>query len=196
MSYDQKDLLEFALDLYEKTKETGLSSYWNKDRLETVLEAIKKINPGELSPFSHTGRDKKNQQENLQKNPQEDENHLFWKQETNPPQNAVTEPGQAGNVSPVSIYETAMDVNVQAILPGIVSHEDLHLLISQEVIELFGAKVPPGGSNPVDNFHKIIRLPATVEPSGATATYRKGLLSLSVPKKKPDPPKRIPVKFE
>jgi HSP20 family molecular chaperone IbpA len=177
--YDQKDLLKFALDLYEKTKETGLSGYWNKDRLETVLEAIKKITPDELSPFADTGRDKKNQQE-----------------EANPPQNAVPEPGRIGNVSPVSIYETAMDVNVQAVLPGIVSHEDLHLLISQEVIELFGAKVPPGGSNPVDNFHKVIRLPATVEPAEATATYRKGLLSLSVHKKKPDPPKRIPVKFE
>lgn len=190
MSYDQKDLLKFALDLYQRTKETGLSNSLNKDGLDAVLEAIKKINPSELSPSSLTGGGKKNEQG--------DENQLFWKQEASPPQSGATGAGQtkAENVTPISIYETTRDVNFQAILPGIVSHENLHLLISQEAIELYGARVSPGGSNPVDNFHKTIRLPAMVDPAGAAATYRNGLLSLSVPKKKPDPPTRISVKFE
>ncbi|MDD4237490.1 MAG: Hsp20 family protein [Desulfotomaculaceae bacterium] len=186
MSYNQKDLLKFALDLFQKINKPGFSDSLNKD----VLEVLKTINVSELPPSSLTGGEKKNQQE--------DENQLFWKQEASLPQNDASGPGQTKveNVSPVSIYETTRDVNLQAILPGIVSHEDLHLLISQEAIELYGARVPPGDNNPVDYFHKIIRLPATVEPSGATATYHNGLLALSVPKKKPDPPLRVSVKFE
>lgn len=197
MSFEQKDLLKFALDLFQKTKETGSNNYWSKDGLEAILEAIKKIYPGELSPSSLTGRDKKSQQEHLHKDPMEDENQTFWKQNYSSSQNGALGHGQTmGDVSPVSIYETSRDVNIQAILPGIVSPEDLHLLISQEVIELYGIRVPPGGSKPVDNFHKTIRLHATVEPARATAAYRKGLLSLSVPKKKPDPPAQISVKFD
>lgn len=198
MSFEQKDLLKLALDLFQKTKETGSNNYWSKDGLEAILEAIKKIYPGELSPSSLTGRDRKNHEEHLQQDPMENENQTFWKQDYSSSQNGAFGSGQtgAGLVSPVSIYETARDVNLQAILPGIVSPEDLHLLISQEVIELYGVRVPPGGSNPVDNFHKTIRLPATVEPAKATAAYRKGLLSLSVPKKKPDPPLQISVKFD
>jgi hypothetical protein len=124
VSYDQKDLLKFALDLYQRTKDTGLINNWNKDGLESLLEVIKGINPSELVSSTLTGGEKKtNQQKPLQSNPQEDENHIFWKQETSPFQNSTTGSGQskAGNVSPISIYETTRDVSIQAILPGIAS---------------------------------------------------------------------------
>lgn len=195
MSYDQKDLLKFALDLYQKTKGTGLNT---NNGLGAILEAVTKINPSELTPSSLNSEDKKNRQENLQNKLQEDKNHLFWKEGIRTPQSSVggTEQSNTRNVSPISIYETIKDINIQAILPGVVSHKDLHVLISPEVIELYGTKVRPGDSNQVDNFYKIIRLPAAADPSGATATYRNGLLSISISKKEPALPRRVPVRFD
>jgi len=199
MSFDQKDWLKYALDLYEKAKETGLINNWGQEDLSSLREMADKFNNftgmGPVQP----GKGKQIQKEAVLKEG-ETEGGSFWQQEGPPHSGAFTQ-GTIKNsyAPPISIYETVKEINVHAILPGIASKDDLNILLSQEAMELSGTRTAVGflGDKKInENFYRMVRLPAPVEPSGATASYRNGFLYIRIPKKNHPSPVKITVKFE
>ncbi|OPX87042.1 Hsp20/alpha crystallin family protein [Pelotomaculum sp. PtaB.Bin117] len=200
MSFNQKDWLKNALDLYEKAKDTGLINNWGTDDLNSLREMADKFN--NLTGMSPVQPDKGEQiQKEAVSKEEETESESFWKQESVSPHSGAFASGATKNsfTPPISIYETVKEVSIQAILPGIVSKDDLNILLSQEAMELSGARTAVRfleSKKTNDNFYRIVRLPAPVEPSGATASYRNGFLYIRVPKKNYPSPIKIMVKFE
>ncbi len=200
MSFDQKDWLKYALDLYEKARDTGLINNWGQEDLNSLKEMADKFNN-----FAGMGTVQPGKGEQIQKDAVfkevEAEGGSFWQQESGPPHSGVFTPGTKKNsfAPPISIYETVKEVNVHAILPGIASRDDLNILLSQEAMELSGTRTAVGflGDKKInENFYRMVRLPAPVEPSGAVASYRNGFLYISIPKKNNPSPIKITVKFE
>lgn len=197
MDFYNKDWLKFALDLYEKTRGMGLMNNWDKDKLGSLIEMASKFNFSGPDP---NGKGGKFQQEAGPMDQERATDEVFWRQESAPPYGSAFTSGAAkgGYAPPISIYETGKEVNIHVILPGVASKEDLVLFLSREALELSGARAAGGfsGDKRNENFYKMIRLPAPVEPSGATAIYRNGFLYIHAPKKSHLPPQKIEVKFE
>lgn len=200
MSFNQKDWLKYALDLYEKAKETGLINNWGQEDLSSLREVADKFDN-----LTGMGSVQANKGEQIQKEAVikegETEGESFWQQESGPPHSGAFTSGAIKNsfAPPISIYETVKEVNVQAILPGIASKDDLSILISQEAMELSGTRTAVGflgDKKTNEDFYRIVRFPAPVEPSRATASYRNGSLYIRVPKKNHPSPIKIMVKFE
>ena len=200
MDLNNKDWLKFALDLYEKTKEMGLINNWDKGGLESLIETAGRFNstgPGPTQP----SKGGKIQQESELTDQEKAENEAFWQQESGSPHGITFGAGatNSGHDPPISVYESAREVSVHVILHGIASRDDLVLLLSHEALELSGTRIVggfSGGDKRNEKFHRIVRLPAPVDPSGATAIYRNGFLYMNAPKKNRLSPLKIEVKFE
>ncbi len=200
MNFQNKDWLKFALELYEKTKDMGFTNDLNKGGLESLIDVANKFTS---TGFSHTQPDKgeKIQQEAGFTDQEKVESEVFWQQESGPVHSGTFESGatKSGYNAPVSVHETTNEISIHVILPGISSRDDLNLLLSHEALELSGTRTAvgfSGGNKGTENFYKKLRLPALVDPSGATATYRNGFLYIRVPKKNLLSPLKIEVKFE
>lgn len=200
MDLNNKDWLKFALDLYGKTKEMGLINNLGMDGLDSLIETAGRFNstgPGPTQP----GKGEKIQQESKLTDQEKAENEIFWQQESGSPHDKTFGVGatNSGYDPPISVYESAKEVSVHVILPGIASRDNLVLLLSHEALELSGTRIVggfSGGDKRNEKFYRIVRLPVPVEPSGANATYRNGFLYLNAPKKNRLFPLRIEVKFE
>jgi HSP20 family protein len=77
---------------------------------------------------------------------------------------------------------------VTADLPG-VNAEDLALTLAGDVLTL-------KGEDGKDTFLRTVRLPMPVDASGVTATYKTGVLVVTLPKTPAVPATTIPVKTE
>jgi|GEM_PF-1574856 len=200
MSFNQKDWLKYALDLYEKAKDMGLINNWGQEDLNSLREMTDKFN--NLTSMGSVKPDKGKQvQKEMVIKEGETESENFWQQESDPTHGGVFNTGATGNsfAPPICIYETVKEVNVHVTLPGIASRDDLNILLSQEAVELSGTRTVAGflgGQKINENFYKIVRFPVAVEPSGATARYRNGFLYIRVPKKNNPSPVKIVAKFE
>ncbi|NLI12895.1 Hsp20/alpha crystallin family protein [Pelotomaculum propionicicum] len=200
MNFQNKDWLKFALELYEKTKDMGFTNYWDKGGLESLIDVANKFTS---TGIGHTQPDKgeKIQQEASFTDQEKIENEVFWQQETGPVHSGTFVSGatKSGYNVPVSVHETNNEISIHVIIPGIASRDDLNLLLSHEALELSGVRTAvgfSGGDKRIENFYKKVRLPALVDPSGATATYRNGFLYIRVPKKSLLSPLKMEVKFE
>jgi len=200
MGFDQKDWLQYAFELYAKAKDMGLMNNWGQEDLNSLREVADKFNN-----FTGTGSGQPSKGEQIQKEAVSQEEEMeggsFWQQESGPsPGSPFPRDAKKNSFAPpISIYETAREVNVDAILPGIASRDDLNIVLSQEAMELSGTRATAGlfgGKKTNENFYKIIRLPAPVDPSGATASYRKGFLYIRAPKKNHPSPIKLTVQFE
>jgi HSP20 family protein len=100
-------------------------------------------------------------------------------------------PELMGEVSPsVDIYEEGNSVVVKAEVPG-VKREDLDLVLTEDTISISGHKKSEEAVHRHD-FHRVersfgsftrrLRLPATVVPDKAKATFKDGVLEVVVPK--------------
>lgn len=200
MNFQNKDWLKFALELYEKTKDMGFTNNWDKGGLESLIDVANKFTS--TGP-SHTQPDKGEiiQQEASVTDQEKVENEVFWQQESGPVNSGTFESGEtkSGYNTPVSVHETTNEISIHVILPGIASRDDLNLLLSHEALELSGTRTDvgfSGGNKGTENFYKKVRLPALVDPSGATATYHNGFLYIRIPKENRLSPLKIKVKFE
>lgn len=107
----------------------------------------------------------------------------------------------------VDVHEMGKTVEVQADLPGLTEKDiDLTLSASGDVLTLRGEKKADwtdtqGGTHRREryfgSFSRSIPLPHAVELKGATATFKQGVLTVSLPKQARSAqhaPKRIPIK--
>jgi len=101
----------------------------------------------------------------------------------------------------VDMHETKDELVVTAELPGM-SDKDIKLSIDGDVLSLQGERaqaqdVKPEGSYRGERwygkFERAMRLPFPVQADKVTATYRDGVLTVTMPKVEEIKPKEIPI---
>ncbi len=102
----------------------------------------------------------------------------------------------------VDVVETESEVIVRAELPG-VSEDDLELSVSGDQLTLSGQKAAPSDPDTSEvhrreircgAFRRSVRLPDGVDAERAEAALTRGVLTLRLPKTRPEPLRRIPVR--
>jgi len=100
------------------------------------------------------------------------------------------------------VYQTADDIVVQSMVAG-VNPNDLHVSITREMVTISGNRGQSRGVRDEDYFYKelywgpfsrTILLPQEIEPEGAEAIEKNGLLTLRLPKIDKDKRQEIKVK--
>jgi HSP20 family protein len=91
----------------------------------------------------------------------------------------------------IDVYETPTEMVVKAAVPG-TDPKDVEISVEEDVLTIKGESRHEEESNE-DNFlrrelrygafHRALRLPPTVDPEKATATFEHGMLKLTLPKK-------------
>lgn len=118
-------------------------------------------------------------------------------------------PGDGGlaafSFSPrVDVSETDKEVRVSAELPGM-DEKDITVEMDDEAITIRGerkAEKEEKGKNwytreqSYGSFHRMIPLPASVAGEKANAKFRKGVLTITVPKKEEEQARRKAIKIE
>ena len=113
--------------------------------------------------------------------------------------------GEEGQWLPaVDISETAKEVIVRAELPGM-ELDDIDVSLSGNMLKIQGERKQETEEED-ENFHKVersygafvrtIQLPAEVDPDGVKATYKKGVLTVKMPKTKAEAMKKIEIQTE
>jgi HSP20 family protein len=99
------------------------------------------------------------------------------------------------------IYETETDLVLQADLPGF-SAKDIDIVVENNVLTIrgerqFDAKVPPEGLHRMERsygkFSRSFTLPASVDAQKIQASYKNGVLSVTLAKAEHARPKRIQI---
>lgn len=90
----------------------------------------------------------------------------------------------------VDVYQTEDDIVVRSIIGG-VSIDDIDIQVTKDMITIKGARKPEEHIHPEDYFHrelywgafsKGVILPVDVDPEGAKANYKNGVLTIKLPK--------------
>ncbi|MBI5017007.1 MAG: Hsp20/alpha crystallin family protein [Deltaproteobacteria bacterium] len=104
----------------------------------------------------------------------------------------------------VDIYETGDDFVLVAEVPGM-TQEDIHLEITDDVLVVRGERPSATGEashryhrveRPNGLFQRAFRLPAVVDPGGVTASYRDGILCVTLPKREAARSRPVSVQVE
>ncbi|MBX5436233.1 MAG: Hsp20/alpha crystallin family protein [Alicyclobacillaceae bacterium] len=104
----------------------------------------------------------------------------------------------------VDVRETATDVIVTAEIPGLESKDDVNITVHDNHLHLYGRinrTVERQGENVYHSeryfgqFSRTIPLPAAVDENRAKATYRNGILEVTIPKAERQAGRRIDVDF-
>lgn len=118
------------------------------------------------------------------------------------PARIVAEAVNAGSgvrAMPLEIYQTPDDVVVKALLPG-VSPEHLTVTYEQGVLTLQGATEPPAAHDNwtwharefgYGRFARAISLPVAIDADRAQASFKDGILTLTLPKAPTAKPRQI-----
>lgn len=111
-----------------------------------------------------------------------------------------------GSVPALDMYETDRDLVVEAEVPGY-SPQDIQVQVSPDVLVLRG-KVSSSREERGEGYYvkereagtftRTVRLPAEVVPDGASARYKNGVLTITIPKKDPESRRvhNVPVESE
>mgnify|MGYP003694072325 CR=1 FL=1 len=101
----------------------------------------------------------------------------------------------------VDMYETKDDLVVTAELPG-VNEKEVQLSITGDVLSLRGERTPESGHQPGEfppgerwygRFERHLSLPISVQADKVKATYRDGVLTVTLPKAEEIKPKSIKI---
>ena len=104
----------------------------------------------------------------------------------------------------IDVFETADSILLTAEIAG-VEKDDLELEINSRAIRISGKRTPMPSSNDgryrlaeiqYGVFERIMHLPVTIDPEKVTASYKKGLLQVSLTKVTCDTSYRIPIADE
>jgi HSP20 family protein len=107
----------------------------------------------------------------------------------------------ASNYMPLDIYETADDLVVRAVVPG-VAPDGIDIQVQAGVLTIRAKSdepsVPDGATWLVrevtpGEFIRQVTLPRTIEADGASSTFEQGVLTLTLPKSGEAKPKQIKV---
>jgi HSP20 family protein len=110
----------------------------------------------------------------------------------------------AGFSPKVDVVETEKEVKVSAELPGM-DEKDLAVEMDEDAVTIRGerkSEQEEKGKNwyrreqSYGTFHRRIPLPATVEGAKATAKFKKGVLTVTVPKREEEHARRKGIKIE
>ncbi|MCL6517688.1 Hsp20/alpha crystallin family protein [Alicyclobacillus sp.] len=109
-----------------------------------------------------------------------------------------------GTMPRVDVRETPTQVIVTAEIPGLERKEDVNIVIHDRHLHLSG-EIHRTHEEKGENLHRAERyygqfsrtvpLPAAVEEEGAKATYRNGILEITLPKSRTQVGRRIDVDF-
>jgi len=107
-----------------------------------------------------------------------------------------------GHIVPsVDVGETGSQVVVRADLPGM-DLEDIDVSVTKDLLTIRGHKKQERQESGVDfhiierssgSFSRSIRLPAAVDEQSVSATYKKGVLEVVLPKREPASEKKIEI---
>ena len=110
--------------------------------------------------------------------------------------------GEAGEWPSVDVSETEKDILVKGDVPGMEA-KDIHVSIDGNVLTLQGERKQEKEQKG-KNFHRVersygsfsrsINLPAVVAQQKAKASYKRGILKVTLPKTQKGPAKKIEVK--
>jgi HSP20 family protein len=104
----------------------------------------------------------------------------------------------------VDVSETDKEVKVSAELPGM-DEKDIHVEMDDDAITIRGERreeKEDQGRNWYSReqsygaFHRVIALPASVDGAKAVAKFKKGVLTVTVPKRREEQTKRKTIKIE
>lgn len=95
------------------------------------------------------------------------------------------------SIPAVDIYETADALVMKADMPG-VAESDLRVEIEQGVLTLEG--IFRRGGKGSTAYSRQFRLPEAIDPEGADAALKDGVLTLRLPKSEAAKPRRVAVK--
>ena len=102
----------------------------------------------------------------------------------------------------VIVSATDETLIVRAEIPGM-KLEDFEIRVSGEILTVQGTRITGEGleggwyhrrERESGGFSRAIRLPAEVEGEAAEASYKAGVLTITLPLRKPAKPRQIPVK--
>lgn len=102
----------------------------------------------------------------------------------------------------VDVYQTNDHIVVQSMVAGVMP-EDLNVSITREMVTISGKRDLPRGVREEDHFYKelywgpfsrTILLPQEIEPDGAEALEKNGLLTIKLPKIDKDKRQQIKVR--
>ena len=109
--------------------------------------------------------------------------------------------GSAGLYPPVNVFDAADAFVVKAELPG-VTPEQVQIEVENETLTLRGARAfsEPSGEaayhrreRGVGQFRRVVRLPGRLDPEGANAEYRNGVLTVRIAKARETRPRRVEI---
>jgi len=101
----------------------------------------------------------------------------------------------------MDIYDSKDNILVKAEVPGM-QKEDITVTVQNNVLTIQGEKKKKTESKDrsiireehfYGSFHRSVSLPAHVEPAKVTASYKDGVLEITLPKKEESKPKQIKV---
>ena len=102
----------------------------------------------------------------------------------------------------INVWESGLDVIVTAELPGI-DPENLNISITNESLTLSGLRDPERlkegevyhrQERNHGHFSRTINLPFVVDAGKADAAYKKGILTIALPRAEKEKPKKIAIK--
>ena len=113
--------------------------------------------------------------------------------------------GEEGEWLPaIDLSETAKEIIVKAELPGM-DPEDIDVTLTGNTVKIQGERKQEKEEEG-ENFHKVersygafvrtIQLPVEVDPDNVKATYKKGVLTLRMPKTKAETMKKVEISTE
>lgn len=123
---------------------------------------------------------------------------------TRPLEWALATPVRAAFTPRVDVSETEKEVRVSAELPGL-DRKDVSVELDEDELTVSGEKKDDAkeiGKNwyrreqSYGTFSRVIPLPATVEADKAKATFKKGVLTITLPKREEEQPKRKSIEIE
>lgn len=103
---------------------------------------------------------------------------------------APAEVSKAGARRPrIDVQQTDAELRVSAELPG-VEREDIEVSLDGDVLAIRGQRAARAEGeaihreSPRGHFERSLRLPAWVDPEGARAVYRRGVVTVTLPRAK------------
>ncbi len=106
----------------------------------------------------------------------------------------------SGTQPQLNVGRTPRSIEIYAFAPGLDAGK-IDVILDRGVLRLSGERVPPKGGaeqqriyareRPTGRFDRSVALPDDIDPDHITATYRDGVLQVSIARRESAQPKRI-----